>query len=103
MRAGSATSEDLRSIEDWRAAHRAVLNTFQASLRTRTRNRPIVVAQRHKRQNTVFNKLRRIPKMELSRMDDIADCRLILNQSTTFIDFENSFIKPDSNISVKIM
>ena len=67
-----ATADDLAAIDELRSAHKVVLNTFQASLRNRTRNKKIVVAQRHKRRNTIFNKLLRQPKMELSRMDDIA-------------------------------
>lgn len=93
VRAGTATPDDLRSIEEWRAAHRAVLNTFQASLRTRTRNQSIVVAQRHKRRNTIFNKLRRIPKMELARMDDIAGCRLIFDSLDELYKFRKQFLK----------
>lgn len=93
VREGNPTDEDLRSIEEWRAAHRAVLNTFQASLRTRTRNKSIVVGQRHKRRNTIFNKLRRIPKMELARMDDIAGCRLIFDSMEDLLDFRRQFHK----------
>jgi putative GTP pyrophosphokinase len=58
---------------------RAVLNTFQSILRTRTRGTNIVVAQRHKRKRSIFDKLHRIPGMQLSRMDDIAGCRLIFH------------------------
>lgn len=36
IRAGFPTLDDLRVVEEWRAAHRAVLNTFQAILRNRT-------------------------------------------------------------------
>ncbi|WP_286822423.1 RelA/SpoT domain-containing protein [Desulfobacter sp. UBA2225] len=72
-----STLADIKTIEDWRAAHRAVLNTFQAILRTRTKNSKAVVAQRHKRRNTIVGKLLRFPKMQLSRMDDVAGCRII--------------------------
>ena len=77
VRQGAATAEDLAVIDTWREAHRAVLNTFQAILRTRTRGTKVVVAQRHKRKKTIFDKLQRLPRMELARMDDIAGCRLI--------------------------
>ena len=77
VRAGNPTPDDLAVIDIWRAAHRAVLNTFQAILRIRAKNSDIVVAQRHKRKRTIFDKLRRYPRMELARMDDIAGCRLI--------------------------
>src|SRR5271157_2336238 len=37
VRQGIATPDDLAVIDLWRAAHRPVLNTFQAILRNRTR------------------------------------------------------------------
>ena len=77
VRNGKTKLEDAVVIDQWRAAHRSVLNTFQAILRTRTRNSNVIVAQRHKRRHTIFDKLRRFPKMQLSRMDDVAGCRLI--------------------------
>lgn len=93
VRDGVATMEDLQCIEEWRAAHRAVLNTFQASLRNRTRNLDIVVAQRHKRRNTIFDKLIRFPTMELARMDDIAGCRLIFRTIDELYAFRDNFHK----------
>lgn len=93
VRHGRATDDDLNAIDEWRAAHKVVLNTFQASLRNRTRNKSIVVAQRHKRRNTIFNKLLRQPKMELSRMDDIAGCRLIFESVDDLTKFREDFHK----------
>src|SRR5665647_748836 len=75
VRNNKATQEDLKVIEEWRAAHRCVLNTFQAILRTRTKGTNVTVAQRHKRKNTIFDKLQRLPDMQLARMDDVAGCR----------------------------
>lgn len=77
VRSGKPLRADLDVIDAWRAAHRSVLNTFQAILRNRTRGTSVVVAQRHKRRATIFGKLRRFPKMQLARMDDVAGCRLI--------------------------
>jgi putative GTP pyrophosphokinase len=77
IRENTADMEDYLVIEEWRAAHRAVLNTFQAILRNRTRGSKITVAQRHKRRSTIFDKLLRFPEMQLARMDDVAGCRLI--------------------------
>jgi putative GTP pyrophosphokinase len=91
VRAGTQTAEDLHVIEQWRAAHRAVLNTFQAILRTRTRGTGISVAQRHKRKRTIFDKLERLPSMQLSRMDDIAGCRLIFKDIQSLIKFRENF------------
>ena len=95
-RAGAAIRENRASIDDyavieiWRAAHRAVLNTFQAILRVRAKGKNIVVAQRHKRKRTIFDKLRRFPKMELARMDDIAGCRLIFESLEELYRFRAS-------------
>ncbi|MFT5326068.1 MAG: putative GTP pyrophosphokinase [Planctomycetaceae bacterium] len=93
VRNGTASTEDLQAIDDWRAAHRNVLNTFQAILRTRTRDLPITVAQRHKRRNTILEKLDRFPKMQLSRMDDVAGCRLIFESIEQLSDFRSSFLQ----------
>ena len=86
-----ATIEDFLVVEEWRAAHRNVLNTFQAILRTRTRETNISVAQRHKRRNTIFGKLDRFPRMQLSRMDDVAGCRLIFENLDELNTFRNKF------------
>lgn len=91
VRANIATADDIHAIEQWRAAHRAVLNTFQAILRTRLRGQPVTVAQRHKRRNTIFNKLSRIPGMQLSRMDDVAGCRVIFSNVKQLNNFRRKF------------
>ncbi|WP_193371539.1 hypothetical protein [Pelagibius marinus] len=72
---GDPEPRDIEIVENWRASHLWVLNTFQASLRRRAKDRPITVAQRLKRRNTIFDKLRREPAMQLARMQDIAGCR----------------------------
>lgn len=91
VRAGTANAEDLLIIEEWRAAHRAVLNTFQAILRERAQTAGAMVAQRHKRKRTIFDKLTRLPGMSLSRMDDVAGCRLIFKKSNDLHAFRRSF------------
>lgn len=91
IRNGTASAEDLDVIEEWRAAHRGVLNTFQAILRNRTRGTGIAVAQRHKRKRTIFDKLLRLPQMQLSRMDDVAGCRLIFRHLQDLYAFRENF------------
>lgn len=91
VRAGSASAEDLEVIEEWRAAHRAVLNTFQAILRIRAKGTGVKVAQRHKRKRTIFDKLERLPSMSLSRMDDVAGCRLIFKRPKDLYAFREKF------------
>jgi putative GTP pyrophosphokinase len=91
VRHGKPNPDDLAVIDLWRAAHRPVLNTFQAILRNRTRGTGVIVAQRHKRKRTIFDKLRRFPKMELPRMDDVAGCRLIFDNIAELEHFRSEF------------
>jgi ppGpp synthetase/RelA/SpoT-type nucleotidyltranferase len=91
VRTGVASAEDLEVIEEWRAAHRAVLNTFQAILRIRAKGAGVKVAQRHKRKRTIFDKLERLPSMSLSRMDDVAGCRLIFKRPKDLYAFRDKF------------
>ena len=97
IREGKATAEDFAVIEEWRAAHRGVLNTFQAVLRTRTRGTNVLVAQRHKRKRTIFDKLQRLPGMQLARMDDVAGCRLIFSSIKDLEKFRSAFHKARFN------
>ena len=101
IRKGTATIDDLAAIDVWRAAHRSVLNTFQAILRNRTRGTDIVVAQRHKRRSTIFNKLRRFPKMQLARMDDVAGCRLIFPNAEELYSFRHDLHSAHFNHQLK--
>ncbi|MDF0489191.1 RelA/SpoT domain-containing protein [Sphingomonas sp. H39-1-10] len=91
IRDGRATPDDLAVLDRWRAAHRHVLNSFQALLRNRTRHRDIIVAQRHKRRQTIMGKLRRHPDMKLHRMDDVAGCRLIFQDYEALTAFRSEF------------
>lgn len=93
IRLGTATPDDYEVVEQWRAAHRGVLNTFQAILRNRTRGTKVSVAQRHKRKMTIFDKLTRFSGMQLSRMDDVAGCRLIFRSIRELQEFRATFHK----------
>ena len=93
VRHDKATYSDLTAINDWRAAHGRVINSFQAILRGRTRDTNIIVAQRHKRRRTIFDKLRRYPGMQLGRMDDVAGCRLIFANVEELREFRDAFHK----------
>jgi putative GTP pyrophosphokinase len=97
VRKGSATTEDFHVIDEWRAAHRNVLNTFQAILRQRTRGTGITVAQRHKRKRTIFDKLHRFPGMRLAQMDDVAGCRLIFKKLKDLYTFRDVFLRARFN------
>lgn len=92
IKTGVATKEDYAVFESWRSAHRQVLNTFQAYFRIATKRNfqeNFIIAQRHKRKSTIINKLSRHPKMMLSRMDDIAGCRLIFDDIASLNKFRS--------------
>jgi putative GTP pyrophosphokinase len=63
---GEIVPEVTAILENWRAAHNYVLNTFQASLRIKSKRAggraPV---QRIKRIETIQNKLNRFPNMQL--------------------------------------
>ncbi|MCY3825840.1 MAG: RelA/SpoT domain-containing protein [Candidatus Dadabacteria bacterium] len=84
--------EDTEVLENWRASHRQVLNTFQTLLRNRARHSEgeIMVVQRHKRKDTIIDKLRRHPKMKLSQMNDIAGCRVIFENAEVLYEFREN-------------
>jgi putative GTP pyrophosphokinase len=93
IRNGTLSIEEAHYVDVWRASHRYVLNTFQAILRNRTRGKGIVVAQRLKRRITIADKLDREPRMQLSRMDDVAGCRLIFSDLPSLSEFRETFHK----------
>lgn len=93
VRDNSETEDDVEVIDTWRSAHGAVLNTFQSLLRARARGKGVIVAQRHKRKNTIFDKLKRYPDMNLARMDDIAGCRLIFKDIQSLHRFRDEMHK----------
>ena len=86
----SASIEDRMVLENWRASHAWVINTFQANLRRRSRGTDIVVGTRLKRRTTIQNKLKRFPNMQLARMHDIAGCRVIFPDVNTLNSFRQN-------------
>lgn len=87
---GNASAEDIEVMENWRASHAYVLNTFQATLRNRSRDTSAIVGTRLKRRATIENKVRRFPDMQLARMHDIAGCRIIFDTVPELLEFRNS-------------
>jgi hypothetical protein len=87
--AGKASVEDIEVMENWRASHAYILNTFQATLRNRSRGSTAVVGTRLKRRATIENKVRRYPDMQLARMHDIAGCRIIFETIDELLQFRN--------------
>lgn len=93
LRQNQHTEDDVRVIEEWRAAHSVVLNNFSTILRARTRGQDISRAQRLKRAKTLIDKLGRFPQMQLVRMDDIAGCRLIFSSVEQLRTFRHQLHK----------
>lgn len=93
VRSDAETVAQTLIIENWRASHTYILNTFQANLRNRVRGKKIIFAQRLKRRTTIFDKLKRENGMSLSRMHDIAGCRLIFESIKTLESFRSDFHK----------
>ncbi len=75
-----ATERAFAVISNWRSSHSFPLNTFQATLRSKAKqiSTDCLVAQRLKRLSSIAHKLRRLPDMKLSQMQDIAGCRAIM-------------------------
>ena len=86
LAAGTGASNPLSSapvsavIDNWRSSHSFPLNTLQMGLRQKAAgiDRHAVVAQRLKRVPSIIHKLRRYPKMQLSRMQDIGGARAVV-------------------------
>src|SRR4051812_22890292 len=60
-------------LNNWRSAHSFPLNTFQTTLRDKSRRiyPNAIVAQRIKRAASIVQKLERLPRLSLSRLQDI--------------------------------
>src|SRR6056297_1575038 len=74
---GNGTLDDSVVLENFRASHAYILNTFQANIRNHSRGVAKSVGQRLKRRNTILDKLEREPNMPLVAMHDIAGCRMV--------------------------
>ncbi|MBF6620327.1 MAG: RelA/SpoT domain-containing protein [Patulibacter sp.] len=66
-------------IRPWRQAHAYPLRKASANLRSYVRNVPDAqVSQRLKKFATIVDKLARLERMKLSRMEDIGGCRVVV-------------------------
>ena len=91
IRANAATDNDIAVLNRWRAAHGYIINTFQASLRNRTRGLRIPVAQRLKRAATIIDKLQQGRALDLASMQDIAGVRLVFPDVPALRTFRAGF------------
>lgn len=99
---GNHTNEDIRLIDQWRASHGFVINTFQIWLRRKITKLGVQVefAQRLKRRNTVLDKLKRVSPdgvpliRDVTSMHDFAGCRLIFKNIETLNEFREFLHDP---------
>ncbi|WNM25281.1 RelA/SpoT domain-containing protein [Demequina capsici] len=81
LREHSAVIDALDVMETWRGAHYGPLVSANNGLRSRARTIGVAaeVTQRLKRSQTILDKLRREPTLDLSRMQDIGGCRAVVD------------------------
>ncbi len=81
---GDADRERARQVvEEWRGVHGHPLRVIRGLLEdcARDTDPEVLIAERLKRIASVESKLRRFPRMKLSRMHDLGGCRAILGSS----------------------
>lgn len=98
---GEGANDDTLLVDQWRASHAYVLNTFQIFFKRRVAeyDKDIEFAQRLKRRNTIIDKLQRRTDTgekligDVTSMQDFAGCRLIfpdIDKLNTFREFLHS-------------
>lgn len=93
--AGKGEHGDILLVDQWRASHAYVLNTFQIFFKRRVaeHDNEIEFAQRLKRRNTIIDKLQRRTDTggkligDVTSMQDFAGCRLIFPDMATLNGF----------------
>lgn len=106
--ANKAELEDITLVDQWRASHAYVLNTFQIFFKRRIADHDhgIEFAQRLKRRNTIIDKLQRRNEAgerlmgDVTSMQDFAGCRLIFPDMTTLMSFRAFVHSPEKMRSV---
>ena len=106
---GNAEDSDFALVDQWRAAHGYVINTFQIFFRRKITSRKYEVefAQRLKRRKTVIDKISRTkpdgsPLMgDVTSMHDFAGCRLIFNSLFELNSFRKYVHSQDSMRNVR--
>lgn len=97
---GDLTDEDLflgalDTVEVWRRAHSGPLVSANNGLRSRCKTIGVEaeVTQRLKRSQTILDKLRRQPNLDLSRMQDIGGCRAVVSNKDDLRRLEAQILK----------
>lgn len=93
----NAGPAEISMVDQWRASHAYVLNTFQIFFKRRVadHNKLIEFAQRLKRRNTIIDKLQRRTEAgqrlmaDVTSMQDFAGCRLIFPDMNSLNSFSS--------------
>ena len=67
----------LAILNNWRAAHAYPLQVICSNLRLRNQN--AIVVQRLKRLDSITEKIKRFPTIQLYKMQDLGGCRVIVD------------------------
>lgn len=105
---GKAQPTDIAVVDQWRASHAYVLNTFQIFFKRRVaeHKKQIEFAQRLKRRKTIIDKLQRRNASgqrlmaDVTSMQDFAGCRLIFPDMQSLMKFRRFVHSPDKMRSV---
>ncbi|MDX1170262.1 hypothetical protein GOL87_25370 [Sinorhizobium medicae] len=107
---GTATEKDFDLVDQWRASHSYVINTFNVWLRRKIEASKIDAefAQRLKRRNTVIDKLKRKKPdgspliRDVTTMQDLAGCRLIFQDIEDLHSFRDFLLSSMENVNHKL-
>lgn len=90
--------EDMRVLNNWRAAHGFPLNELLDPLRTMATRiaSDAVVSQRLKTTPSTLSKLRRFPRMQLARMQDLGGCRAALHTIEQVRELREAYLARNS-------
>lgn len=92
----SATEDEIayatQVIDNWRAAHAFPMHVIYVHLRRMAEtDSSIIVAERLKRLDSIINKLRREPNMNLWAMQDLGGCRFIVPTISDVYKYANIY------------
>lgn len=98
LRSDNITSESLDILSQWRTRHVYPLNLAFNLLKRYTDKigNNAIYGQRLKRVTSVISKLKRMPAANLSRLQDIGGCRVILSDYERLRKLSNSLVKSKS-------
>lgn len=82
----------IKVIDNWRAAHAFPLHVIYIHLRNMAKGQDdIIVAERLKRLDSILNKLKREPTMNLWTMQDLGGCRFIVPTVEDIYKYANKY------------